>query len=115
MIYLHQAWKRHELHHLQWDQQRTTGARTATIAETRFETEVTARAAQTPAGLTSQEYAEVYTGRMLYAQTAYSVEEILARLSKVAIARFEWNRLRGSAQQGVAGLRAGFRAAQRSQ
>lgn len=91
----------HELRHLQRAQQRSTGARTATVTEQRFEAEVARRAAATPAGLTPQQYANVYSGRVLYARTAYPVEEILSKLAEVRIAQIEWNRL--SSQPGGAG------------
>ena len=80
----------HELRHLQRQRQRDTGARGPTTAERRFEAEITRLAAATPARLTPQEFAEVYTGRVLHAQVAYPVEEIFARLAEVEFARREW-------------------------
>lgn len=80
----------HELRHLQRQHQRDTGARGPTTAERRFEAEITRLAAATPARLTPQEFAEVYTGRVLHAQVAYPVEEVFARLAEVDFARREW-------------------------
>jgi hypothetical protein len=80
----------HELRHLQRQQQRDAGTRGPTTAERRFEAEITRLAAATPARLTPQEFAEVYTGRVLHAQVAYPVEEVFARLAEVEFARREW-------------------------
>ncbi len=83
----------HELRHLQRQHQRDTGARGPTTAERRFEAEITRLAAATPARLTPQEYAEVYTGRVLHAQVAYPVEEVFARLAELEFVRLEWTAL----------------------
>jgi hypothetical protein len=85
----------HELRHLQRQRQRDTGARGPTTAERRFEAEITRLAAATPAKLTPQEFAEVYTGRVLHAQVSYPVEEVFARLAEVEYVRREWVALRG--------------------
>lgn len=87
----------HELRHLQRQRQRDTGARGPTTAERRFEAEITRLAAATPAKLTPQEFAEVYTGRVLHAQVSYPVEEVFARLAEVEYVRREWVALQGRA------------------
>lgn len=85
----------HELRHLQRQRQRDTGARGPTTAERRFESEITRLAAATPAKLTPQEFAEVYTGQVLHAQVSYPVEEVFARLAEVEYVRREWVALQG--------------------